>query len=162
QPVGLTDPEALDFLPLLFDTGDEGGPFAPGLADDAGVPVPTPPERLPEEVLRELQVALDDRRAPDGSGAQLSAEELRRLIESGLLGDLAQGDGTDLDANGLYVTQLLGKLLGDRRELRRVGTEGVGQRRAARVGLPPDDGPIYFYDEWDHVIGDYRAAWCQL
>jgi len=164
HPLTITDAEALDFLPLLFDAGDGEGPFAPGLAegDDAGaLPVPAR-DRPPEELLRELQVLLDDRQAGDGSGAQLSPDELRRLIESGLLKDLTQGTAEDLAGEGLYVTQLLGKLLGDRRELRRIGAEGVGPRRVARIPHPADDSAVFLYDEWDHVIGDYRAAWCQL
>jgi hypothetical protein len=159
----MADAVALDFLPLLFDAGGgEDAPLATGLPEDDAAGAPPPAPRLPEDVLRELQVLLDDRRASDGAGASLSAEELRRLIESGLLSELTQADGSDVDPNGLYVTQLLGKLLGERRELRRLGTEGVAPRRAARVPLPGDDSPVYFYDEWDHVIGDYRPAWCQL
>jgi nitric oxide reductase NorD protein len=158
------DPMALEFLPILLDAGDGDGPFASGLDvdDDAGVTLPTAPERLPEDLLRELQVALDQRRAGEGSGTQLSLDELRRLLESGLLGDLAQGSGTDLDANGLYVTQLVGKLLGERRDPRRAGPDGVGPRRVARIPRPADESPIFFYDEWDHAIEDYRPAWCQL
>jgi hypothetical protein len=165
QPLTITDAEALDFLPLLYDAGEGEGPFAPGLdvVDDGGaLPVPAKPDRLPEALLRELQVLLDERQAGDGSGAQLSPEELRRLIESGLLKDLMQGTGEDLAGEGLYVTQLLGKLLGDRRELRRLGAEGVGPRRVARIPHPGDDAAVHLYDEWDHVIGDYRAAWCRL
>ena len=165
MPLTITDAEALDFLPLMYDASEDDGPFAPGLPEidaEGAVPFPAKPDRLPEDLLRELQVLLDDRKAGEGSGTQLSAEELRRLIESGLLKDLAQGSGEDIDAEGLYVTQLLGKLLGDRRELRRVGMEGVGQRRAARMPLPSDESPVFYYDEWDHLIGDYRAAWCQL
>ena len=165
MPLTITDAEALDFLPLMFDAGEGEGPFAPGLADadaEGAVPVPSKPDRLPEDLLRELQVLLDDRPAGDGSGSQLSPEELRRLLESGLLKDLTQGTAEDVDANGLYVTQLLGKLLGDRRELRRLGAEGLGPRRIARIPHPGDASPVYYYDEWDHVIGDYRAAWCQL
>jgi nitric oxide reductase activation protein len=56
----------------------------------------------------------------DASGPQLSVEELRRLIESGLLKDLTQGTAE------------------------------------------ADASPVFYYDEWDHVIGDYRAQWCQL
>jgi hypothetical protein len=164
-PVTITDAQALDFLPLLFDAGDEDAPFAPGLedADAAGAAaVPRPPERLPEDLLRDLQVLLDDERVPDGAGMSLSAEELRRLIESGLLRDLQQADGTDVDANGMYVTQLLGKLLGDRGRLQQLAAERLGPRKVVRGRVPGEDGTVFCYDEWDHVIGDYRAAWCQL
>jgi hypothetical protein len=164
-PVTMTDPEALDFLPILLDAGDGEGPFAPGLPETdetAALPVPASPDRAPDELLRALQVLLADERTPDGSGTSLSADELRRLLESGLLRDLAQGSGTDLDAQGLYVTQLLGKLLGDRRELARIAAEGTGPRKAARPHQSADASPVFFYDEWDHVIGDYRSAWCQL
>jgi hypothetical protein len=164
MPLTITDADALDFLPLLFDAAEgDDAPFAPGLADAEGaVPVPPKPDRLPDEILRDLQVLLDDRDGGDASGVQLSPEELRRLLESGLLKDLQQGTGEDVDASGLYVTQLLGKLLGERRELRRIGAEGVGPRRVARIPTAADDSPVFLYDEWDHVIGDYRAAWCQL
>ena len=70
---------------------------------------------MPEELLRELQVLLSEQDMGDASGPQLSVEELRRLIESGLLKDLTQGTAEDVAGQGLYVTQLLGKLLGDRR-----------------------------------------------
>jgi hypothetical protein len=166
SPLTITDAEALDFLPLMFDAASDEAPFAPGLEMDTEGAMPVPPkdstDRPPDELLRELQVLLDDRQAGDGSGVELSPEELRRLLESGLLKDLTQGTADDLDASGLYVTQLLGKLLGDRRELKRIGAEGVGQRRAARVRTPADESPVFLYDEWDHVIGDYRADWCQL
>jgi nitric oxide reductase activation protein len=56
----------------------------------------------------------------------------------------------------------LGKLLGDRRELARIAAEGTGPRKAARPHQSADASPVFFYDEWDHVIGDYRSAWCQL
>jgi hypothetical protein len=164
-PVGVTDADALDFLPLLFDAGGGDEPLAPGLAEadaDGALALPRTPDRLPDELLRDLRVLLDDRQEGEASGVQLSAEELRRLLESGLLTDLAQGTGEDVDANGLYVTQLLGKLLGDRRELRRLGTEGTGPRRTARIPRAAEEGPVYLYDEWDHVIGDYRADWCRL
>ncbi|MGH7896161.1 MAG: nitric oxide reductase activation protein NorD, partial [Candidatus Binatia bacterium] len=158
------DPEALEFLPILLDAGDGEGPFATGLeVEDGGeVPAPKTPERLPEELLRDLKVMLDERRTGEGSGTQLSLDELQRLLESGLLGELAQGSGTDLDASGLFVTQLVGKLLGERRELARAGTDGVGPRRVARIPRASDASPVYLYDEWDHVIDDYRPAWCQL
>jgi nitric oxide reductase activation protein len=60
------------------------------------------------------------------------------------------------------VTQLVGKLLGERRDPRRAGPDGVGPRRVARIPRPADESPIFFYDEWDHAIEDYRPAWCQL
>src|SRR5262249_55563873 len=74
---------------------------------------------------------------------------------------LTQGTGTDVDSPGLYVTQLLGKLLGERPELRRLGRDGVGARRAARPEAA-GDGAVWRYDEWDHLIEDYPPAWCAL
>jgi hypothetical protein len=156
------DPLALESVAAMFDFGDGDAPYAGGLDGDDAPAAPRAGDRLPEELLRDLQVLLDDARTGDGSGASLSVDELKRLIESGLLTELAQGTGTDVDANGLYVTQLMGKLVGARPELARAGASGLGPRRVARLPQAGDASPVFYYDEWDHLIGDYRPSWCAL
>src|SRR5438876_1229532 len=33
---------------------------------------------------------------------------------------------------------------------------------ARRAPVPARDDHAFFYDEWDHLIGDYRSRWCRL
>src|SRR5262249_50086079 len=96
-PAAAVDPLALESVAAMFDMGDGDAPYAGGQDDPDAPAAPRRGERLPEELLREFRVALDDTKTGDGSGASLSADELKRLIESGLLTDLAQGTGEDVD-----------------------------------------------------------------
>jgi hypothetical protein len=130
--------------------------------DDAGSDAPRAPgadATLPPELVADLQLHLGEL-AQDvtTAGRALTAEELARLIESGLAKQLAQGRGAAAGQAGLYVTQLAGKLLGEKRSGLDRGAAS-GRRHAPQLA---DGGPVFFYDEWDHVIADYRPAWCCL
>jgi len=154
-----------DLLPLLLE--DDGEPFTPddGAALGAGggdepTGADADPDDAPDDLLAELEELLD----PEGTGAQtISPEELARLIEAGLLTKLRQARGRGLDESGLYVTQLLGKLLGDDVPLDDAPDGGgIG---TGRTSLPRDvdtSAAVFTYDEWDHRIGDYRPRWCRL
>ncbi len=96
-------------------------------------------------------------------GRPLTAEEIRRLIESGMELRPAQGEG-GAEGEGMYLTQLLGK---EARELDAL-REQLGE-----IGAPPNGGRLvigrgrgqdsyYAYDEWDYVLADYRRNWCRL
>jgi nitric oxide reductase activation protein len=93
-------------------------------------------------------------------GRPLSLAELRRLIEAGARITQGRGEG---EGPGLPITDLLGKLSADElAALRRAlgaGAEVVATGRARGRGA---EGPTFFYDEWDHLIGDYRTRWCRL
>jgi len=149
-----------DLLPLLLDeyggesvSGDGDGLTAAG--DDDGDPAPLP--ALPEDLALALDELLGD--VPDTAG--LSPEELLRLLEAGADLEMAQGRGQLARQLGLYVTQLVGKRLAERAALAtldQTGTGPLGVRRPHR----DDTRAVYLYDEWDHVIADYRRDWCRL
>lgn len=163
-PAGLD--EAQPPLPLsaefYFGAGDEG-PFLGGEgemgSEAAGTPEPAGP--LPPEVLADLQLRLGElAEHMTAAGRPLSAEELRQLIEAGLEPEFGQGSDTITPEAGLYITQLLAKLLA-----KKARPPQRPARRASRAGVPslsPDNGPVFLYDEWDEAIGDYRHAWCAL
>ena len=61
------------------------------------------------------------------------------------------------------MTQLVGKRLAERR--RRSGSAGDGPARRGCAAAPRPaaaDAAVFVYDEWDHLIDDYRPAWCRL
>jgi hypothetical protein len=150
-----------DLLPLLLDEygggdvsgdGDAVTAAGDGANDDEG-PLPA----LPEDLSLALDELLGD--VPDTAG--LSPEELLRLLEAGADLEMAQGRGQLARQLGLYVTQLVGKRLGERAALAaldRGGTGPLGVRRPHR----DEARAVYLYDEWDHVIADYRRDWCRL
>jgi len=150
-----------DLLPLLLD--EEGadavagdGPTT-GSTDD-GDDGPVPPLELPHDLALALGDSLGE--LPDVAG--LSPEELRRLLDAGLDLEMAQGHGRLCRQLGLYVTQLLGKRLGERDALATLDQGGVGAAPGLRVPHRDHATAVYLYDEWDHVIGDYRRDWCRL
>lgn len=142
------DPAA--FNALLFDkiTGD-------ALIDpemDDSLPPPDAPE-LP-------QLELDPERDEHEGGSPLSAEELKKLIEAGVDLQIRQGKSETITPQGLYISDLDGKLPSDGTREPIEPTDGVvvaGQRRRER-----DTALTFFYDEWDYQISDYRARWCRL
>lgn len=155
-----------DLLPLLLE--DDGEPFASdgGAPTAAGAPEAerTPaaadePPDVPEDLLAELEALL----GPEGPGIQtISPEELARLLDAGLLAKLKQSRGGRLDETGLYVTQLLGKLLGETEVAEAPEAGGVGAGRALHPRDADAAAAVFTYDEWDHRIGDYRPRWCRL
>jgi len=151
----------------LYFGADDEGPLGSGEAGTSMEQVEMPPSDqdepgLPADVLAELQLQLG-RVAEEtaAAGRALTAEELRQLLEAGVVPDISQGEGSAAPEAGLYVTQLLGKLL--------VKKDGAKDSRAAREGrrvaaprAAVEGGAVFVYDEWDHVIADYRHGWCAL
>ena len=138
------------FSPLLFDkiTGD--ALIDPEMDDTL------PPSDTPELPQLELDPECDD----SEGGSPLSAEELEALIEAGVDLQICQGKSETITPQGLYISDLDGKLPNDG-EREHVAPENgiipVGQRRSER-----DAALTFFYDEWDYQIGDYRPRWCRL
>lgn len=141
-----------DAYPLAGDDGlsTGGGPGEPD--EDA----PAPDRDAALQIL--VDELLDDAVA---GGRPLDPDELARLLEAGLLNQLSQAAGLTPQQAGLYVTQLVGKLLGARPELPRAGRDGATPRKLARMAVDAAT-PVFVYDEWDHEIADYRPAWCRL
>lgn len=104
----------------------------------------------------------DDEGSPEGQGRPVSLEELKSLLERG--GDLkiSEAHGRVEEGLGLYITDLLGKIPADQlRELRE--KIASGDAVAIRAWLSRQAaGTAFFYDEWDHLIHDYRRRWCRV
>ncbi|MBI3757884.1 MAG: hypothetical protein HY267_07905 [Deltaproteobacteria bacterium] len=116
-----------------------------------------PPPDAPELPRLELEQERDDR---EGGGA-LSPEELKKLIEAGVELQIRQGKSEKFDPQGLYISDLAGKLPGNGEKEQITPEDGLAiistQRKRER-----DEALTFFYDEWDHQIDDYRSRWCRL
>jgi hypothetical protein len=142
------EPEAV----LMLDDLTGGEPRAA-----ASAPEPNGSEAPP---LDPAALELAATRAEEAAnGHPLSADELRRLLDAGA--KIGQGSGAG-GGGGLPITALVGKIpAAELAALRRAlgDTEPPAPRRAP---VPARDDHAFFYDEWDHVIGDYRSRWCRL
>ena len=116
-----------------------------------------PPGDLPELPKLELNPEIDE----EQGGSPLSPEELKALIEAGVDLQIRQGKGEDLASQGLYISDLLGKLPSGKKdkEVSAPAEEGSGKgaHRPER-----DEALFFFYNEWDYLIADYRPRWCRL
>ncbi len=112
-----------------------------------------------------VRMQLSGKRSKGGGGESLSPEELQKLLEQGAELKPAQADGPGSGGGeGMYLTQLQGKLMGLeelREQLAEAGSvSGHGHLvMGARAG---EQDSYYAYDEWDYVAGDYRRNWCRL
>jgi len=151
--------QGIDFLPRL-SKGEE--PY------DRPVPLPHWGQLRPELVqkkmrLREIQSLLNQMEI----GFPLSPEALRELLEKGL--DLEvqtlEGDG-ESGFQGLFITDLekLKKPASPTREAVERAKQELKAEMASLVSEVGDETGerIYYYDEWDYRINDYRVKWCCL
>lgn len=123
---------------------------------------PDPARALGDEESGKARLALSDEEQPTtGSGRPLSLEELRSLLERGDV-RVSESRGEIEGGLGLYVTDLLGKLPAEQiRELRERIAEGDRSGVIAWLSRQAA-GTSFYYDEWDHRIGDYRRRWCRV
>lgn len=124
---------------------------------------PDPSKAEPTGATGEVKLELSDADSEDsGAGRPMSLEELKSLLERG--GDLriSEAQGRIEEGLGLYITDLLGKVPAEQlRELREKLAQG--DTVAVRAWLARQAaGTSFFYDEWDHRIGDYRRRWCRV
>ena len=117
---------------------------------------PPPTEEMPELPQLTLEPEEDD----DSGGAPLSPEELKALIEAGIELNIRQGKPDSLNPQGLYITDLDGKLSAhsdpDAILPKNGALVSTGRRKERQEAL------TFFYDEWDYHIADYRTRWCRL
>src|SRR5260370_34416037 len=109
-----------------------------------------------------VQMDVSGKQSKGGQGRALSPEELRKLLEQGAEIKPSQGDGT-ADGDGMYLRQLTGKQLSELEQMReQLGEVGpvTGQGRLM-IGHGRQDS-YYAYDEWAHVLYDYRHNCCPL
>jgi len=113
-----------------------------------------------DELRLELEQHDDQLMTPAGS--PLTPDEIRELIERGVDLKITEAHGTDQEGLGLYITELLGKLPADTIDRLREMV-GNAETAAVRAWLAEQRSErTYYYDEWDHRIGDYRHRWCAL
>ena len=139
------------FGSIIFDkiTGD-------ALLDPDMDDSPPPPD-APELPPLELEPETDDQTG----GTPLSPEELKALLEAGVDLQIRQGNHDTITPQGLYISDLIGKLPGNGKREQVSPEQGLtivnGYRRRER-----EEGLTFFYDEWDYQVTDYRSRWCRL
>ena len=139
-----------------FEAGESAGlAGAPGGAADDDAEV------SPLESDVDVDLALADERAEGAPGKPLDPAALLALLERARELSIRQGHADEIDALGLYIDDLAGKLPRERMaELLGALREARGARHQP-VQAEEVAGEL-LYDEWDHRIGDYRSAWCRL
>jgi hypothetical protein len=149
----LADTEVIDAR-LELDDGD-------GLGADARMPG-DPESGLEATDERPEQVQLDEEQDESGPGTPLDPRELLRLLQEGAKLSIKQGAGGEhVEALGLYISDLAGKLPRERLQELQASLREAHGRRAGTPAPSAGEG-TFVYDEWDHQIGDYRHAWCRL
>jgi nitric oxide reductase NorD protein len=120
---------------------------------DDSPPPPDAPELPP--------LALDPETDEREGGTPLSPEELKALLDAGVNLQIRQGKSDTITPQGLYISDLQGKLPQNGAHEQVAPDSGAvvvsGQRRRER-----EEGVTFFYDEWDYQIADYRSRWCRL
>lgn len=97
----------------------------------------------------------------------MSSEELKRLLELGLEIEIEELDYQEmLESSGLFITNLDLKSQMDKLRksekldpLLKQETLEVLETMMNEQNL---QGRVFFYDEWDYLINDYRPKWCSL
>ncbi len=140
------------FEAALFEKMTGEALIDPDMTDNS----PPPAEEMPELPQLALEPGADD----DRGGAPLSPEELKALLEAGIELDIRQGKPDSLNPQGLYITDLDGKLPDHSDPDALLPENGAvmrtGHRRERQEAL------TFCYDEWDYHIADYRTRWCRL
>jgi nitric oxide reductase NorD protein len=169
-------PEEADTLALadMFrqaGTGADTMPMLPESAEPATgtEPVPYRGEVKPEIIQKKmrLQELAEALQALEPGLNPLSPEALQELLKQGDIDIKSLQVGDLTSTSGLFVTNLEGR-------------EGIEPDTAAKQAALQQDfealqaelqqeygeltaqSQAFLYDEWDHIIGDYRRAWCRL
>lgn len=138
------------FGPILFDKVTGDALIDPEMDDSP------PPPQAPELPSLKLDPEKDEREG----GTPLSPEELKALLDAGVELQIRQGKQDTITPQGLYVSALIGKVPGNGEQEKLALDNGIiinGQRQRER-----EEGLIFFYDEWDYQVVDYRSRWCRL
>ncbi|RMF91645.1 MAG: hypothetical protein D6736_04850 [Nitrospinota bacterium] len=123
-------------------------------------------EIKPELVQQRLKVeALQEQMQEFGRG-YIPPEILRELLERGIDIQIRGVQDQPLDTtSGLFVTDLEGRGVGTEGRQERLQEEvtRLAQQIQDEARKFQDQGTaVYYYDEWDYQIQDYRSRWCQL
>ena len=149
----LNPDDASDFG-LLFDKLSGDALIDPDMDDDESPPPVQEPVDIPE-------LQLEDERDEEHGGSPLSAEELKALIEAGVDLQIRQGKQDRLIPQGLYVSDLNGKVPGQG-DLEHVAAGNDPALPTTHGRAQREESLTFYYDEWDYQIADYRSRWCRL
>ena len=169
-------PEDADTLALadMFrraGTGADTMPMLPESAEPATgtEPVPYRGEIKPELIQKKmrLQELAEALQALEQGFSPLSPEALQELLKQGDIDIKSLQAGDLTSTSGLFVTNLEGR---EGMELDTAARQAALQQdlEALQAELQQEYGELaaqsqaFLYDEWDHIIGDYRRAWCRL
>jgi nitric oxide reductase NorD protein len=169
-------PEDSDSLALaeMFRQAGAGADTMPMLPESTepatGVePVPYRGEVKPELIQKKmrLQELAEALQAFEQGLSPLSPEALQELLKNNEITIQSLQAGNLTSTSGLFVTNLEGR---EGVEPDTAAKQAALQQEmeALRADLQQEYGElatpsqVFLYDEWDHVIGDYRRAWCRL
>ncbi len=125
------------------------------------------------EVQKGLQMAehLEGAQSDDPNAPRqiMSLDELKKLLEMGVEITVESIRDEAFDGPGLYFqnpSQTF-PLMSHLKKKQEDGRALKGQmlsllRREHRRTARETDATVYYYDEWDYTINDYRAGWCRL
>ncbi len=150
----LNPDDASDFGSLVFDKLSGDALIDPDMDDDESPPPAQEPIDMPK-------LQLEDKTEEEEGESPLSAEELKALIEAGVDLQIREGKQNKLTPQGLYVSDLTGKLpgQGDMEQITATNDPAIpGVHRHPQR----EEGLTFYYDEWDYQIADYRTRWCRL
>ena len=150
----LNPDDASDFGSLVFDKLSGDALIDPDMDDDESPPPAQEPIDIPE-------LQLEDETDEEEGGSPLSAEELKALIEAGVDLRIRQGKQDRLTPQGLYVSDLEGKLP-SQGEMEQIAAGNDPAIPAVQRRRQREEGLTFYYDEWDYQIADYRTRWCRL
>ena len=151
-----------DFIPVYgLDGYLEEDPMMSYLLEEAeeyaGAPgndtAPTPPRLVPE---RDPNGERSDETAPAGP---LDPEVLRAFLEQNPHLKILRADGP-IDPTGLFVAGLMGG--GGEHETQERGASAQSDSVLALSRHGHETRGVFLHDEWDYLIGDYRAQWCRV
>lgn len=126
-------------------------------ADEDGAPPPASPPNPDQQPMDEDNIPQGERSEDTAPASAVDPELLKAYLEQNPKVKVMRSDES-LDATGLFVAGLTGG--GGERPDQIVAAERehvLALSRGAREARG-----VFLYDEWDHEIGDYRVAWCQV
>jgi nitric oxide reductase activation protein len=166
------DADTLTLAELLRQVGSgaDGLPTPDGDEPASGVPpVPYRGEIKPEFVQRtmRLQELAEALHKLDQGLNPLSPEALQELLKRQdiTIKSLQTGDLTS--TSGLFVTNLEGREgieleAAEQQAALQQALDTLQAEMQAAYGALAAQNQAFLYDEWDHLIGDYRRDWCRL
>jgi nitric oxide reductase NorD protein len=169
-------PEDADTLALadMFrqaGTGADTMPMLPESAEPAKgtEPVPYRGEVKPELIQKKmrLQELAEALQAFEQGLNPLSPEALQELLKQGDIDIKSLQAGDLTSTSGLFVTNLEGRegIAPDpaaQQVVLQQDLEALQTELQQEYGALAAQSQAFLYDEWDHIIGDYRRAWCRL